>query len=82
MLDLDLARAVLVDRQRVDHTDGVAEAEPLELRLDLTVEVGVLEAQNQQLHRSDRHRFVSYRSDLTDPLAPAVTPRSQASVSG
>ena len=55
MLDLELARGVLVDGQRVDDADRVALAEPLELGDDLAVEVRVLEAQHDQLNGSNRH---------------------------
>ena len=55
MLDLDLAAGVLVDRQRVDHAHGVVLLQALELRDDLAVELGVLEAQHDQLDRSDGH---------------------------
>ena len=55
MLDLDLALGILVDGQRVDHADGVALAQPLELGDDLAVEFGVLEAEHDQLDGSDRH---------------------------
>ena len=56
MLDLDLAVGVLVDRQRVDHAHRVALAQPLELGDDLAVKLGMLEAEHDQLDRSDRHR--------------------------
>ena len=58
--DLDLAVGVLVDGQRVDHAHRVALAQPLELGDDLAVEVGVLEAQHDQLNRSDRHCLLSF----------------------
>ena len=45
--DLDLAVGVLVDGQGVDHPDGVALAQPLQLLDDLAVEVGVVEAQHE-----------------------------------
>ena len=47
--DLDLALRVLVDRERVDHADGVALAELLELLDDLPVEVRVLESEHDEL---------------------------------
>ena len=52
---LDLALGVLVHRQRIDHAHGVALAQALELLDDLAVEVGVLEAQHDQLDGSDGH---------------------------
>ena len=67
MLDLDLAVGVLVDGQRVDHADGVALAQPLELGDDLAVEVRVLEAEHDQLYGSDRHGAPLGRMGLTDP---------------
>ncbi len=53
--DLDLPVGVLVHGERVDHADGVALAQALELGDDLAVELGVLEAQHDQLDRSDGH---------------------------
>ena len=50
--DLDLAVGVLADGQGVDHPDQVVVAEPVQLGADLAVQVGLLEAQHQQLHRS------------------------------
>ena len=55
VLDLDLAVGVLVDGERVDDAHRVALAQPLELGDDLAVEVGVVEAQNDQLDGSDCH---------------------------
>ncbi len=55
MRDLDLAVGVLVDRERVDHAHGVALPELLELGDDLAVELWVLEAEHDQLHRPDGH---------------------------
>ena len=68
MLDLELAGGVLVDGQRVDHAYRVALAQPLELGDDLAVEVGLLEAQHDQLNGSNRHFFL-LRVGLTDPSA-------------
>ena len=62
VLDLDLAGGVLVNGQRVDHAYGVALAQPLELGDDLAVEIGLREAQHDQLKGSDRHCFLSFRS--------------------
>jgi len=53
--DLELAVGVLVDGQRVDHADGAVLLEPLELRGDLTVELGVVEAQHDELDGPDCH---------------------------
>jgi len=55
MLHLDLSVNVLVDRQRVDHAHGVALAQPFELGDDLAVELGMTEAENNELNRSDCH---------------------------
>ena len=55
MLDLDLPGGVLVDGQRVDDADRVALAQALELVDDLTVEVGVVEPQDDELYGSDCH---------------------------
>ena len=43
------------DGERVDDAYRVGRAEPLELGDDLAVEVGVVESQYDQLHRSDSH---------------------------
>ena len=66
MLDLDVARGVLVDGQRVDDADGVALAQALELGDDLAVEIRLLEAQHDQLDRANCHAF-SPSGGLTDP---------------
>ena len=60
VLDLDLALGVLVDGQCVDHAHRVALTQPLELGDDLAVEVGVLEAEHDQLNWSNRHLFLSF----------------------
>ncbi len=52
---LDGAVLVLSDHQRVHEPDGVALPEPLELGQDLAAEVGLVEAQHQELHGSDGH---------------------------
>jgi hypothetical protein len=41
-------------RVRVDHSNGVARLQTLELGDDLAVELGVLETEHDQLDRSDR----------------------------
>src|SRR5262245_30280981 len=56
--DLYLSLRVLVDGERVDHAHGVALAELLQLFENLTVEVRVLEADHEQLNRSDGHLSV------------------------
>ena len=55
VLHLDLARGVLVDGERVDDADRVGVAELLELSLDLSVEVGMAETEDEKLHRADGH---------------------------
>jgi hypothetical protein len=62
VLDLDLAGGVLIDGQRVDHAYGVALAQPLELGDDLAVEIGLLEAQHDELDGSYCHCLLSFRS--------------------
>ena len=53
--DLDLAVDVLVHGQRVDHAHRVARAQLLQLGDDLAVELGLLEAEHEQLYGSNRH---------------------------
>jgi hypothetical protein len=48
MRDLDLAVGVVVDRQGVDHPNGIAVAQPLQLLDDLAVEVQMVEAQQPE----------------------------------
>ena len=55
VFNLEFAVGVLVDGERVDHPDGVAFAQPLQLGNDLTVKVGVVEPQDDELHRSNGH---------------------------
>ena len=57
MLDLELAVRVLIDGQRVDHAHRVAFAEPFQFVDDLTVEVGMVEPQHDELHRPNRHEL-------------------------
>ena len=52
---LDLPVGVLVDRQRVDHSDCVARTQALQLGDDPTVEIRFRKSQNDQLDRSDGH---------------------------
>ena len=59
MLDLHLALRVFVDSKRVNHADGVALTQPLQLGDDLAVELGMPEAQHDQLNGSNRHLFAS-----------------------
>ena len=61
--DLDLSVGVLVHRQRVDHAHGVALAQALELLDDLAVELGVAEAEHDELNWSDCH-VLSLRSTV------------------
>jgi hypothetical protein len=53
MHDLDLSVCVLVNRQRVDHADGLLVMQSLELGDDLSVEFGVLKTKDDQRNRSD-----------------------------
>ena len=55
----DVAVLVLVDREAVDHLDGVRLSEAVELGQDLTPEIGLLEAEDEQLYWSDCHRSPS-----------------------
>ena len=55
MLHLDLSVCVLVNGERVDHTHGVFVVQPLELGDDLSVELGMVEADDDQLDGSDGH---------------------------
>jgi hypothetical protein len=56
MLHLDLTVRVLVHRKCVNHTDRVFVMQPLELSDDLAMEVGLAEAQHDQLNGSYGHR--------------------------
>jgi hypothetical protein len=53
--DLDLAVGVLVHGQSVDHPDGVALAQPLQLLDDLAMELGMVEPEDDQLNWSYGH---------------------------
>src|SRR5437667_11905912 len=55
VLDPDLSRRIFVYGERVDHAHAVALAQLLELGLDLSMELRVREAEDDQLHRSDCH---------------------------
>ena len=55
MRHLDLAGRILVNGQRVDDAYRITLPQPLQLGDDLAVEVGVAEAEHDQLHRSDGH---------------------------
>ena len=57
MRHLDLSVGVLMDGRGVDHPDGVALTKPFQFVDDLTVEVGVVEAQHDELYWSDSHVF-------------------------
>ena len=52
VLNLDLAVRVLVDRKGVDDADRVARAQALELRLDLAVELGMLEPEHRSAEQA------------------------------
>ena len=56
VLDLDLSVRVPVHRERVDHAHRVALTQALELGDGLAVELRMLEAEHNQLHRADSHR--------------------------
>jgi hypothetical protein len=56
MLHLDLSVRVLVNRERVDHADGLLVMQPLELGDDLAVKLGVAKAYDDQLNWSNCHR--------------------------
>src|SRR5712691_9944024 len=55
MRDFDLALRVLVHGERVDHANRVALLQVLERSDDLAVELGLAEADHEQLNRSDGH---------------------------
>ena len=68
MLDLELSLLVLVDGQRVDHAHRVAFAQPLQLGDDLAVELRVVEAQHDELNRSNCHVYDSFtEEESTEP---------------
>jgi hypothetical protein len=58
VLDLNPPGRVLVDGQGVDHPDRVAFSQPFQLGDDLTMKVGVLEPQHDELNRSKGHSFL------------------------
>jgi hypothetical protein len=55
MFDLERAGRILVDGQRVDHAHHVALPQAIELGDHLAVEVGVVEAQYEELNRPRSH---------------------------
>ena len=55
MRDLDLSVGVLVHRERIDDAHRVALLQALELGDDLAVELGMAEAQHDELNGTDRH---------------------------
>jgi hypothetical protein len=67
-----------VDGQRVDDAHGVARAQSLELGDDLAMEVGLVEAQHDELNGSDRHRFLSF-SRFADARGASFNRRRSAS---
>src|SRR4051812_44372218 len=75
MLGLELARRVLVDEKGVDDPDGAGLAQPCQLREDLTVEVRVVEAEDDELDRADGHRDRSSR-EVAEREAVATTGRA------
>ena len=70
VLDFELAVRVLVDRDRVDHPDGVTLAQALELLDDLAVELGMLEPQDDELNRSNCHLNPPYSLEGDASCAP------------
>lgn len=56
MRHLDRSVRILVNRERVDHPDGLLVMQALKLSDDLPVEFGMVEAHDDQLNRSDCHR--------------------------
>src|SRR6266516_3060343 len=55
MLDLQVAIGILVHGEGVDHPHHAVLVQPLQLGDHLAVKVGVLEAQHDELHRSNSH---------------------------
>src|SRR4029453_1648492 len=55
MLHFNVTPGVLVDGEGVDHADGVAPAELLELGDDFAMKVRMIEAQHDELDRTDGH---------------------------
>ena len=62
VLHLQLALGVLVDGRGVDHADRAARVEPLQFGDDLTVEVGMIEIEHDELNRTNCH-FLSLSHD-------------------
>ena len=56
---LDLPACVLVDREGIDHSHGVALPQPLQLGDDLPVKLGMVEAQHDELNGSNSHHISS-----------------------
>ena len=76
MLHLDLSVGVLVNRERVDHTDRLLVMQSLKLSDDLAMEIGVVETNDDQLNGSDSHQqppfcgaFMLARQDPGTPAA-------------
>jgi hypothetical protein len=57
MLHLYFPVGILVHRERVDHAHSALVMEPLELGDDLPVKLGLCEAYDDQLDRSDGHGY-------------------------
>jgi hypothetical protein len=55
VLDFNLAGGVLEDGKCVDHANGIVVAKALQLCLDLTMKVGMIEPQDNELHWPDGH---------------------------
>src|SRR5436190_4272709 len=53
--DLELTLRILVHGESIDDPDGVARAQPLELRDDLAVKLGMVEPEDDQLDWSNGH---------------------------
>src|SRR3954451_5789134 len=75
MLDLDRAFGVLVHSQRVDDLDRVGCTQPLQFRNNLTVEVGLVKAEHDELNGSNchLHPFLATALTVTRAVAPGIT---------
>ena len=68
MRDLHLAVGVLVHRERIDDAHRVALLQALELGDDLAVELGVAEAEHDELNGTDRHGCSFSLLELATPM--------------
>jgi hypothetical protein len=66
--DRDVALGVFVDREAVDHANRVVVLQPVELGQDFTLEVRLVEPQDQQLNGSDCHQISPF--SLLSRIAP------------